>query len=105
MSDDEEYIDHLPKIIYPLTPKTSSHRKLVVDKATKVWLPVSFKSIQSTGHPVDFLADLGTALPSTVRDGGVKAVGAYEFFKGIDACVYHEHTITKTPCYQVQRGS
>lgn len=104
MNDEEQYIDSLPKIIYPLTPKNSLHRKLVVEIATKVWLPISLKNLQSSEHPMEFLADLSIAMSNTFRDGGVKSVGACEFFKNVDTCKYHGHTVTKTPYYKAKCG-
>ncbi|KAF3039370.1 hypothetical protein E8E12_006803 [Didymella heteroderae] len=86
MSDNEEYSDHLSKVVYPLTAKDSPHRKLTADIAIKVWLQNTFSSLHTNEYSIEFLADLGADLSSTVRNGGVKEVSVYDFFRSVQAC-------------------
>lgn len=104
MRCDDEYSDHLINLVYSTTSQDSPYRKLVVDLSLNVWLPITTEALQKVGYTSEFLADLGAAFLVTKRS---VRIGVYDFLHtsyNKDACLYHEHTVTKSPCYKASRG-
>ena len=108
MVEEDSYYD-LDSFIYRNTSPGSPHRKLCVDIALSVWSD----SYLGAGNPSrllytnEFLLDVIAELITKGRVSHVERGNMRDFFKDIDTCIYHEHTITKIPnsiipCYKTK---
>lgn len=104
MTSDEEYLEELPNLIYSTTQSQSPSRKFPVDIAINVWAKHIFRATNIVDYPAEFLADVVKEMGGKLRDTPVLEKGVQNFFGTINTCVYHEHTLTNTPCYKVKRG-
>jgi hypothetical protein len=104
MSATDEYLEDLPKFIYPLTHAQSPARKLAVDVAVNMWNEKTYQGVDKAGYPAEFLADVLTKLGSKIRRFDIiYEYGPSIFFEEV-GCEYHEHTLTNSLCYKVKRG-
>jgi hypothetical protein len=104
MSSDEYYTLDLPKYIYTTSIPKSPHRHLVLDVAVNVWTQQSFAAEVAKHYPIDFMADLMARMYSGLRNRFIEEVGLYEYFRSVDTCKYHEHTLSDSTCYKKKRG-
>ena len=95
--------------IYRNTSLGSPHRKLCVDIALNVW-PDSWLgpgNLSRPPHTNEFLLDVIAELVTKGRVSHIERGNMREFFKDIDTCIYHEHTVTEIPnsiipCYKTK---
>lgn len=101
MMSDHEYVLELPNIIYSTSRSQSPSRMLAVDIAVNVWSQDTIGRTDQADYSAEFLVDV---LKAGLRRGISLPQNVQAFFKSKDTCVYHEHTLTNTPCYKVKRG-
>lgn len=101
MSYDDTYSLDVPNDIYRLTKADSPYRRLTLDIAVSMWDEEDFSGSIDQGYPIDFTADLLSAMGKKIREGVVNK-SPREFFENVNACKYHEHTLTKTLCYKTK---
>jgi hypothetical protein len=101
----------LQHFIYRYTDSRSPHRKLAVDLAVNAWHDWVLEDIGSIDNPFpdphEFFTDVIAAFAVKGRAARIEHVSPREFFKDIDTCIYHEHTITEItrsiiPCYKTK---
>lgn len=105
MTSDEEYLEELPNLIYSTTQTDSPLRKLPVDIAVNVWTSHTIQEVDEVDYAAEFLADVVKAMGGTIRLSMVPEKTVQNFFKDRNTCMYHEHTLTKSPCYKAKRGA
>jgi hypothetical protein len=98
----------LHDFIYQHTNYGSPHRKLAVDLAVNVWPDAFLEEKALSGYSREFLVDLVAELATKGRVSHVERGSMRDFFKDIDTCIYHEHTITEIPystipCYKTKQ--
>lgn len=90
--------------IYPLTEAESPHRKLPVDIIVMFENRTNYEALSEDVHQFEFLKEIIISMASKLGTGFVKGTSKSGFFKDVDTCKYHEHTLTNTPCYKTKRG-
>lgn len=101
MMSDTEYVAELPNLIYSTSQSQSPSRKLVVDLAVNTWNAETIGGVEQANYPAEFLADM---VKAGLRRGVSSPMGVQAFLKSKNTCLYHDHTLTNTPCYKVKRG-
>lgn len=101
MTSDKEYVVELPSLIYLFSRSQSPSRKLAVEIALYIWSQETINGVDQANHPAEFLADV---VKAGLRRNTSSTEGVRSYFKQMNTCVYHEHTLTNTPCYKVKRG-
>ena len=101
MMSDTEYMAELPNLIYSTSQSQSPSRKLAVDIAVNTWSVETIEGADKSNCPADFLVDV---VKAGLRRNTGEPMGVQAFLMPKNTCVYHEHTLTKTPCYKVKRG-
>lgn len=103
LQDIDECSNHLVNLIYSTTSQSSPYRKLIVDLGLKTWPSTANEDLKTVECTAEFFAGLGAEFLVTARS---ERLGIYDFLHTRykqNACLYHEHTISKAPCYKVSR--
>ncbi|OSS48928.1 hypothetical protein B5807_06918 [Epicoccum nigrum] len=101
MMSDTAYVAELPNLIYSTSHSRSPSMKLAVDIAVNVWSGDTIIDADQADYSAEFLVDV---VKAGLRRNTGESMGVQAFFMPKDTCVYHEHTLTNTPCYKIKRG-
>lgn len=87
-----------------MTNAGNPHRTFAVDTAVNLWAMANFKAIPDKDYPMGFLADVIAAMSNKLKNNSASSARGYQFFEQSQGCVYHEHAILHTRCYNTKRG-
>jgi hypothetical protein len=90
----------LASAIYPFSNANSPHRELARDIFLVMWPRFRLACLLDNDQPDQFRRDVLNVIGQKLEHGlGAQTIPGY-FADQRDECLYHEHRLTRTPCYK-----